>query len=252
MPDKEMEFTEHLEELRWRLVRCLGYVALGMFLSWQFYDLLSHLIQGPIERAFVSAGLEAKLVFMDLLEPLLLKLQVCLVAGVVFMSPLLFIEVWGFIAPALLPHEKRYALIVFPAAVVLFGSGVALAYFVLPIAFAFLLKFIPPGVVYYQHLTRYLYLFLRMLLAFGLVFQLPIVMSFLALLEIVSFEFLRAQRRIAIFLCFVLAAVITPTYDPINMSIVGLPLVVLFEISIWAVYFIERRRTAAKMQDQPA
>lgn len=182
------------------------------------------------------------LTFFDVLEPFFLKIQISLVAGLILAFPLVFYQFWAFTAPALYPHEKRYLLPILPAAFLLFAGGVVLGYYILPIALAFLLKFVPPDVVYYQHLPKYAYFFLRIMLGIGLVFQMPVVLMFLAQLEIVSFRFLASKRRHAILICAIAAAIITPTVDPFNMSLLALPLIVLYEMSIWLVWIVERKR----------
>lgn len=182
------------------------------------------------------------LTFFDVLEPFFLKIQISLVAGLILAFPFVFYQVWAFTAPALYPHEKRYLVPILPAAFLLFAAGVVLGYYILPIALTFLLKFVPPDVVYYQHLPKYAYFFLRMMLGIGLVFQMPVVLMFLAQIEIVSYRFLASKRRHAILACTIAAAIITPTVDPFNMSLLALPLVALYELSIWLVWMVERKR----------
>jgi sec-independent protein translocase protein TatC len=251
--DREMDFFEHLEELRIRLIRSIVYVAMGMVVAWRYASTVLEILLHPIRDAMPEGG---RTIYTHVLEPFTVQIQIALVAGLLFAAPLVLYEIWAFVAPGLLPHERRYVLYTFPASVVLFFAGALTAYFALPVAFRFLLQFMPPGTEIYQSVKVYLFFLLRMLLAFGVVFQAPLVLMFLALLEVISLEFLLSKWRHAVFTCFVIAAIVTPTWDPINMSLLAMPLILLYGLSlvlVWGVeLFRERRRAREEPQIQAA
>lgn len=248
--EREMPFSEHLEELRWHLLRSLLYIVVGGAVAWHWYDPLYELISTPIVRAFEQAGLQAQIAYLDVMEPLFVRLQVCAVVGILGSLPLLLWEVWRFVAPGLYVHERRYAGPLLPFSIVLALAGVALVYYALPIAFRFLLQFQPPegDAVIMQHVQRYLFFLLRMMVAAALTFQMPIVMMLLARLELVTARALLRFWRHAVLICFALAAVITPTIDPVNMSIIAVPLVLLYFLSVVLVWGIERGRPTVAVE----
>ena len=144
-PEKEMPFSEHLEELRWHLLRSVIYLCVLFTVSWHYYDQIYALMATPVERAFAAANYDAKLVYMDILEPLLFRIQVVLTAAFIFCLPLLLWEIWRFVAPGLHDDERRFARPLLPFSILLCGLGCTLVYFALPLAFQFLLKFAPPA-----------------------------------------------------------------------------------------------------------
>jgi len=245
MADREMDFFEHLEELRVRLIRCILYAAIGMAVAWRYAQPIMDLLLHPVKPAVMEHG--GRIVYTHLLEPFMMQIQVALVGGLVLAAAPILWEIWAFVAPGLLPHERRYVLYTLPASILLFFAGVLTAYFALPVAFRFLLQFMSPGTELYQSLKLYLLFLLRMLLAFGLVYQSPLVLMFLALLEVLSLETLLSKWRHAVFSCFLIAAIVTPTWDPINMTLLALPLTLLYGLSlilVWGVEFFRRRRRA--------
>ncbi|MCC7493687.1 MAG: twin-arginine translocase subunit TatC [Fimbriimonadaceae bacterium] len=253
-PEKEMPFTEHLEELRWHLLRCIFYLVVAFAVGWHYYDGIYALMSRPVMEAFRRASYHTDLVFMDILEPLLFRIQVVFAASVIVGLPLMLWEAWRFVAPGLYENERRFAAPLMPFSILLCFAGFALIYYALPIAFEFLLKFAPPQdeAKVMQHLNRYYFLLLRMMIAAAVSFQMPIVMLLLGRLEIVSSRGLMRFWRHAVLACFTLAAVITPTIDPFNMSVIAVPLVLLYFLSVVLVWFVERRRRAEAQPEPPA
>ena len=263
-PQREMPFTGHLEELRGHVLRSLLYVCFFSCFAWYYYDPIYNLVATPLVKAFANAGFNPHMVFLDIMEPLMFKLQVVLAAAVVFALPFVIWEVWRFVAPGLYQDERVFVQPLLPFSIVLCFAGFALIYFALPIAFEFLLKFAPrPGEVgagagaenaeLMQHLQKYFFFLLRMMICAGVVFQTPIVMVLLGQLELVTSRGLLGFWRHAILICFTVAAIITPTIDPFNMSIIAIPLVGLYFMSVVLVWFVEKKRArlARKKGDEP-
>jgi len=256
-PQREMPFTGHLEELRGHILRSLLYICFFSGVAWTYYDPIYNLVSTPLMSAFGKAGFNPHMVFLDIMEPLMFKLQVVLAASVVFSLPFIIWEVWRFVAPGLYQDERVFVQPLLPFSIVLCFAGFALIYFALPVAFEFLLKFAPrPGeesAELMQHLQKYFFFLLRMMICAGVVFQTPIVMLLLGQLEIVTAEGLLRFWRHAVLICFTVAAIITPTIDPFNMSIIGVPLVGLYFLSVVLVWFVERKRArvAKKAGEQP-
>jgi sec-independent protein translocase protein TatC len=157
----------------------------------------------------------------------------------------LFYEIWRFIAPGLYKHEKRVILPFSFLSAVCFLGGAAFGYYIVfPPAFKFLVGYTTDHLTALPTVKEYFSLSLRLLIAFGVIFELPIFMVLLAKLGIVDAPFLRKHRRYAILFAFIIAAIVTPTPDVINQTLMGLPIVVLYEVSIWAVAVFGRKSTA--------
>lgn len=237
--DREMELTEHLAELRTRIIRSLLYVAGGMVVSWIYYQPILEMLKRPI--AGVKTGIAWEFIFTNLWEPFMLRLQISLAASVVITFPLLFKEAWGFVAPALTRSERRVVYLLAPLCIFLFLSGVASAFFVLPRGMAWFLSFLPKDTQLMQRLNDYVIFLAKSCLAFGLVFQLPVVMLFLGRFGLVTSRFLVRYWRQAIVLSAVVAAVVTPSADAFTMVAMMLPLTVLYWLSIILVKLVERQ-----------
>jgi len=252
-PTKEMPFTQHLEELRWHILRALIYLVVLSCLAWHYYDIVYKLLTDPLLRGFRNAGVPANLTFLHFIDPLLFRLQIVLTASVVVGLPLLLWEIWRFVAPGLYTNERRYVGPLLPFSILLCLAGIALVYFALPIAIEFLLKFMPrtpdaaggpaPGLI--QDPQRYFFFFMRMMVGAGIAFQTPIVILLLGQLELVTARGLLQYWRHSVIVNFTIAAIVTPTIDPFNMSIIGVPLCLLYFLSVILVWFVERGRARA-------
>jgi sec-independent protein translocase protein TatC len=173
-------------------------------------------------------------------------MRVCLISGIILAIPYLTYEFIMFVAPALTPKEKRYVYLILPWIALMFAGGVVFGYFILiPPAIRFLTTFGSNIATPQIRIANYISIVTRLLLAIGLVFEMPVVSTFLARLGIVSSQWLASKRKIAIILAFVLAAIITPTFDPINQSLVAVPLVVLYELSIWLARLVQKKKADA-------
>lgn len=242
--DERADLVSHLAELRARLLRALLYLAVGMAVVWFFLDPLYGFLVKPIRRPLEDIG--GELMVYELLEPLLVRLSIALVGGVILALPLIFYEIWAFVAPALTSSERRAARPLVPASAVLFLMGVALAYLMTGTAVQALLRFSLPETHIRLSLNRTVLLLVKFYLAFGLGFQLPIVIVLLAKIGIVDSRLLIGRWREAVIAVFVAAAIITPTWDPITLTICALPMVALYMGTIGVVKLIERRARKAQ------
>jgi sec-independent protein translocase protein TatC len=226
----------HLNELRKRLVICLIAVAAGTIISFVFADQLFQVLVWP------AKGIH--LIFIEVTEMLGTYMQVCLVAGIILAMPVLVYQLIAFVAPALTPREKKYVWIALPFIILMFVAGVAFSYFILiPPAIQFLISFGADIATPQIRIGNYVSIIGRLLLATGIIFELPVITTFLARLGVISSKWMGHQRKWAIVIAFILGAIITPTWDPVNQTLVALPLIVLYEMSIWLAKLVEKRRT---------
>ncbi len=260
----EMPFLDHLEELRHRILWSLLAVAVGTaigiwtvfrfdvvgLLNAPLFDVVQSL--APTHPELGSILESGRLTYLDLTEPLFFKLRFGLILGLVLSSPVIVSQAWGFLAPALEKHERRWIIVSMAMGVVLFAVGVAMAYLlVLPLAIRFLLvvaseSFVPSLTVGY-----YFSLVTKLLVAFGLAFELPVLIMILSALGLITPRFLRAKRRHAAVGMFVVAAVITPFDAPMMMIAMGVPLLVLYEAGIMLSVLVGRTRQDAPPEQEP-
>ncbi len=224
-------FTEHLGELRDRLVRSFIAVGVGFVCAYFFKEKLFEILIAPLVTAMADAG-DAKLIFTGLPEAFFTYLKVSLLAGVVAATPVLFYEFWMFISPGLYRNEKKYLIPVVLLSVFFFVVGSSFGYFIVfPYGFKFFLGFATETIHAMPSMKEYLSFASKMLLAFGFVFELPLVLTFMARMGLVNVAFLKKNRKYALLLFFVGAALITPP-DVVTQIMMALPLMFLYEISI--------------------
>ncbi len=235
-----MPFLEHLEELRWRILWSLLALAAGAvvgFVVVSRFDVLGLLVR-PI-RPLLSGG---KLRYLSPADPFFITLRLALMVGVLLAFPVIVHQVWSFVSPALKREEKRAIVPALYFGLVLFVAGMALGYFgVLPIALRFLTGFQQESLEPMITIGPYLGFVLKLLLGFGVAFETPVVMLVLGALGVVTSDMLRRGRRYAIVLIFIAGAVLTPP-DVFSQVLMSLPLLLLYEVSIWLVKWTERRR----------
>jgi sec-independent protein translocase protein TatC len=251
-PDgRKAELTEHLGELRVRLIRACVYCALGMLLMYALYAPIYRVLASPILRALAHvhsgvSGLPAgTFIFNSFTEPFLLKLQISMVGGLVLAVPFVILELWGFISPGLTTPERRAAKFVAPMSVGLFMLGVSVAYFILPMAVRWFLSYLTdvPNAVLFQNPLTYIVFVVKLMLVFGLVFQLPVVLMFLGKIGVItSALMIQYWRQISVAL-FTLAMVVAPSNDPGTMLALAIPLTILFFGSISLVKMVEPKRS---------
>jgi len=222
--DEPRSFLEHIEELRQRLLRALIALAVGVVISALFTNQILAWMARPV------GGLE-KLEAIEVTENLGVFMQVALLGGALLAMPFIVYQVWQFITPGLEPHEKRYVYMLAPVATLLFIAGAAFAYFVmLPAAVPALLGFAP--IPTRPRPANYISFVTSLMFWVGISFEMPLFIFFLAKVRLVGPRDLLRNWRVAVFLIALLAALVTPTGDPINMGLVMIPLVVLYILSI--------------------
>ena len=248
-PMPTMGFLDHLEELRRRIINSIIAVILCFFGCWFSAPRLVGIMQKPIVDVLHKYGLPEKLVYLNPVDPFNLYLKVAGVAGLFVASPFVLYQVWLFIAPGLYRHEKRYVMPFMASTVALFLAGGYFGYrIVYPSALAFLIDF---GKQFQPMITieEYTQLFVTIVLGMGVIFEMPILVFFLALMGIVSAGWMWRNIRYSILGIFIVAAIITPTPDVVNMCIFAAPMVGLYVLSIgiaWFVHPTQRKKRAEK------
>ena len=240
----EMPFLDHLEELRWRILWSLLALIAGAIVGFVLVDRMNamELLIRPIEP-FLNGG---KLKYLSPTDPFFVTIKLSIIAGLILASPIIVYQAWAFLAPALLPSEKRVIVPALYMGVVLFVIGVVMSYeLVLPMTLKFTMgfqtEFLDQSIV----IGPYMAMVTRLLLAFGVVFELPVVILILSALGLVTPEFLASKRRHAIAGITVLAAVLTPG-DVITVTLMMMaPLILLYEFSILLSRLVARRRRVA-------
>ncbi|MCD6374312.1 MAG: twin-arginine translocase subunit TatC [Caldisericaceae bacterium] len=233
----EMPFLDHLEELRWRIIKSLIAVVIFTIISFAFSDqILDFLLLTTknLKHQLQLQVLKVQTVFI-------IKLELALIAGIMLSLPVIFYQIWAFVAPGLLENERKYVVPVITFATISFIVGAAFAFFVIiPFALDFFLSLVPENVKNNIALDFYFGFVARIVLVFGIVFELPVVSLLLTKLGLLTPQFLRKYRRYAIVVIFVLAAILTPP-DPTTQIMLAVPLLLLFEVSIWISYFFAKK-----------
>lgn len=225
-----MSFVEHLVELRTRLVRCAIALAVGTVFGFIVAPRIVAIMIDPY--CHVKHGVSCSLVALDPLEPLVTRVQIALFAAIILASPVLLWQLWRFVTPGLHQNERRYAIPFIASSIVLFLLGGGFAVMTLPKALQFLVSAGGPDIVPLFSPSKYLRLISLMVVAFGVSFELPVLLVFLQLAHVLSSARLRKWRRIAVVIIFVFAAVITPSQDPITLFAMAIPMVLFYEASI--------------------
>lgn len=225
--EKKLSITEHLLELRSRLIKSTIALGVGIVISFPLAFYIFDILKS-------RAPSDMNLVFINVTEMFGTYMKVALYCGIALSLPYLIYQLVMFLAPALKDREKRYLYLSMPLVVVLFAAGVCFAYFIfLPPALKFLLTFGSDIAQPMITVSNYVSVLVRLLLAVGLVFEIPLVITLLAKLGVVSPQKLAKGRKWAILAAFVLGAIITPTVDPVNQTLIAAPIIVLYELSIW-------------------
>ena len=238
-----MTFLEHLEELRKRFVTSALAVGVGFVVCFFFAEQLFRLLARPV--LFLLPDHEGELIFTGLAEPFVLYIKVGVLFGALLATPVILSQVWAFVAPALRREERKYALPFIVFSTIFFVGGAFFGYFVIfPVGFKYFLSltadFFSPKLA----IKEYLGFATRILLAFGLVFELPLLASLLARIGVIDDVFLKRYRRYAIVILFVAAAILTPPDVFSQLLLVG-PLLVLYEFSILLAWIFKPRPPSA-------
>lgn len=245
-----MSFLEHLEELRKRIIWSIIAVAVAFGICFQYADKIYGYMQQPIMEALRNNHLDQKLVYLNPTEPFNMYLKIGLIAALFLASPFVLYQVWAFVAPGLYRHEKRYVLPFMIFSVGLFLGGGFFGYkIVYPAALDFLIGY---GKQFQPMITigEYTDLFLTIIIGLGVVFEMPILVFFLALIGIVSPRWMWNNLRYSILIIFIIAAILTPTTDIMNMCIFAAPMVALYLVSIAVAWLVHPRRRRKKAEAQ--
>jgi sec-independent protein translocase protein TatC len=254
-PEKErmptMGFLDHLEELRKRIVYSIIAVGVGTGLSWGYRERIYAVMQKPIMDALHSQGLPEKLVYLNPVDPFNLYLKISMLAGLFLTSPFVLYQVWMFISPGLYRKEKRYVMPFMISTISLFTLG---GYFGYRIAYPraldfFVVKFngqFQPMIT----INEYTQLFLSIVGGMGLIFEMPILVFFLAFMGIMTPSFMVKNFRYAILVIFVLAAIVTPTPDIVNMCVFAAPMLALYALSIGVAWMVHPKQREARREKE--
>lgn len=241
-----MSFLEHLEELRRRIIYSLISVGVGFGVAWWKAEWIYGFVQVPVVAALRAHHKSEQLVYLNPTEPFNLYLKVGLLGGLFLASPFILYQVWAFIAPGLYRNEKRYVIPFMVFTVFLFLAGGYFGYrLVYPQALDFLIGY---GEQFQPMITigEYTDLFLTVIIGLGVIFELPILVFFLSLMGVVNAGWMWRNFRYSILVIFIIAAILTPTTDILNMCIFAAPMVVLYAFSIGIAWFVHPKRRKAK------
>ena len=245
MTAPKLTLTEHLVELRTRLIRSLIVLAVGTGIAACYSKEIFALLQQPLLTTLPEG---ASFITTNPIEPMVTYLKVALLAGVFFSSPFIFYQLWRFVAPGLLAHEKKWAIAFVTAATLFFVGGALFGYFVIfPIGFQFFVKALAgTEIQLLPQMQQYLGFIAKMLLTFGLIFEMPVVLALLGRIGVVNYRQLSKARRTVLVVAFLIAGILTPGPDVLSQLLLALPLLVLYELSVWIVWMIEPKRSQKK------
>ena len=237
----QMTIWEHLGELRTRLIRVAIAIGIGVIVGWILYPSVVDFLVEPYQSITPDASLYAT----DLLQGFAIRVQTSLFLAVVLAMPVILWQIWRFVTPGLYDHERRYAIPFVFAALLLFVLGACIAYYTLPAAIEFLISVAGADIEFIPTIDSYLKLNMFMMLAFGIGMEFPVLLVALQLVGVLKPGQLAKWRRQAIVLIAVLAAVITPSGDPISLAALAVPMYICYEVSILIGWIFQRRRARA-------
>ena len=246
--DKESGFISHLTELRSRIINSFIFLLIFFIVSYFFAEYLYGFLVEPYAKAIKDDGVERRLIFTALQETFLTYLKISFFAAFFVTCPFILMQIWKFIAPGLYKHEKIAILPYLVLTPILFFLGGILVYYlIMPLAIKFFLSFESTGlstnlpIQLEAKVNEYLSLVMKLIFAFGISFQLPVVLSLLARVGLIDSEFLKRRRKYVVVIIFAMAAILTPP-DPITQIGLAIPLLILYELSIFSVKFIENKK----------
>ena len=247
-PDREeaaggkMSFLEHLDELRRRLVIAISAIGVGFLIAFFFIDRIFAFIMRPLQQVLPAGG---KLVYTEPTEAFMLQLKVAGLAGLVIAAPVIMWQLWLFVAPGLYSKEKRFAAPFVLFSTISFVGGTAFSHYVVfPAAWKFFASFNTDYMQFMPKISEAFGLYAYMLLAFGIIFQMPTLVLALARMGVVTAGFLWRHTKYAILIIFILAAVITPSSDVVNQTLMAGPMIVLYLISILIAWMFGKRKSS--------
>ncbi len=248
--EEKIPFTAHLDELRHRLIVSFIAVVAGFVICYGFRERIFAILTRPLVKA-MSRG--DTLVFTGLPEAFVTYLKVSFLAGLILATPVIIYQFWMFVAPGLYRRERRFLLPIVIISALFFIGGALFGYFIVfPFGFKFFLSFANAHIRALPSMKEYLGFAAKMLLAFGLIFELPLIITFLARLGLISAQLLTRNRKYAILIIFIVSAILTPP-DVVTQCMMAVPLLVLFEISIVGarIFGKPRRKVDAPRAEEP-
>jgi len=241
--EKRMSFLDHLEELRWRILKSLAVVILFSIVAYFFSEHLLSFLTRPVPA-------DVQLIFTTPTGAFLVSIKVAIIFGILASLPVIFYQIWAFVAPGLVEKEIRLATAVVASATFCFLLGFAFAYFIiLPFGLRFLFSFQTSYLAPMPDISSYVGFAGRLFLAFGIVFELPLLSFLLSKMGLLTPNFLRKQRRYAIAVIFILAAILTPP-DVITQILLAAPLILLYEVSIWISAAVANKRKDTELLEE--
>ena len=242
--EKRMPFLDHLEELRWCLIRSIISISIASIIAFIFASKILTLLMLP----YIRLPEELRLAPMQYLSPaggFMMHIKVAVFAGIIIALPYVFYEIWKFVVPGLLDKERKYAPVIISATTICFLMGAVFAFMIiLPFGLRFLFAYQTKWMVANLRIDDYLSFVTRVILAFGVVFELPVISFILTRIGILTPRFLTSKRRYSIVLIFVVAAILTPP-DPLTQIMMATPLLVLYEVSIVVSKMVYRKESKA-------
>lgn len=236
-----MSFLEHLDELRKRLIQAALGILGGFVVAFAFIKYIFEFIMVPLQQVLPEGG---RLVYTEPAEAFFLYMKMAALVGLMLAMPILAAQVWMFIAPGLYPREKKFAIpFVALTSVFFLGGALFSHYAVFPLAWRFFAGFTTDYMEFLPRIAPVFSLYVRMMLAMGVVFQLPTLVFFLAKLGLVTPKFLIKNIKYAILIIFIVAAVLTPSADPVTQTAMAVPMMVLYGISIGIAWVFQKRRS---------
>ena len=237
----KMSFLEHLDELRKRIIRALIAVVVGFLIACFFLDQLFAFVMDPM-RELLGPG--QQLIYTEPTEAIMLYLKIALIAGLLLASPAVMSQVWLFVAPGLYTHEKKLAIPFVVMSSVCFVGGAAFAhYIVFPLTWTFFASFASDVITFMPRIEPGFALYMKLVIIFGLIFQMPTVVLFLARMGVITARFLIRNMKYAILIMFIIGAVLSPGTDPIGQAAMAGPMFVLYLISILLAWLFGKKRT---------
>ena len=246
MDEKKLPLTSHLQELRKRLILSFIAIGVGFGICYAFADSIFNILAAPLMKMMPKGG---SLIFTSVAEAFFTYMKVAFIAGIILTSPFILYQIWAFVAPGLYQKEKRYVIPFVLGGSFFFILGVLFGYYVtIPIGFKFLLCYATDFIKPMPSMKEYLSFSIKFLLAFGLVFEFPVVLVLLSRIGIIDAKMLARQRKYAILLIFIFAAVMTPP-DIISQVLMALPLMGLYELSILLSKIFGKKPTPVPSED---
>ena len=256
MEEQKMSLIEHLSELRKRIVVCLVALLIAFLIAFNFSEYIFELLMFPLNyspQISLKEGLifvpdqklqNTKLIFLGPAEAFWMNMKIALVSGFILTIPIIFYQLWKFISPGLYNHEKKYIIPFVLSASGLFLVGVTFCYLiVLPFAMSFLLNYkVGDFLMPMLSVGLYIDFLLKFLLAFGFVFELPILIVITTRMGLITPQTLKKYRKLAVVLAFVVAAIITPTPDAFNQTLMAVPMIILYELGIWVSIILNKKK----------